>query len=54
MYFCPLCNTRYTAEQPCFCHPRHDARDSEQRDTIEQFKIESLKIKGAHSNLNLH
>ncbi len=52
MYFCPLCNTRYTAEQPCFCHPRHQERHSEPKETIESLKIESL-IEGTQATINL-
>ncbi len=51
MYFCPLCNTRYTAEQPCFCHPRYQA-DSRRLSAPERTEsVESRNLTGQRNQL---
>ncbi len=49
MYFCPLCNTRYTAEQPCFCHP---GERSELNETIDSVHVDALTMEGMQRTRN--
>ncbi len=47
MYYCPHCSTRYTAEQPCFCHPREAQAHAESTQTaIDSLRVESLTMEG--------
>jgi hypothetical protein len=53
MYFCPLCNTRYTAEQPCFCHPGAQANSPQGPSELDSLHVELLTIEGMLRNRNL-
>jgi hypothetical protein len=30
---CPYCNTEYTSDHPCFCHPSAQAKPTEEQPT---------------------